>query len=92
MPDADIDTSDEPFDADNPTSIAAYWEDATVTAEDAGAAAVRVAKDRGVQKAPRKVLLSVRYSPEVVDYFRSTGKGWQVRMDEALKEYVASRR
>jgi len=37
------------------------------------------------------VLLSVCYSPEVVDYFRSTGKGWQVRMDEVLKEYVATR-
>ncbi len=35
-----------------------------------------------------KVLLSVRYSPEVVEYFRSTGEGWQTRMDEALKEWV----
>ena len=36
-----------------------------------------------------KVLLSVRYSREVVDFFRSTGDGWQSRMDGALKEYVA---
>lgn len=36
-----------------------------------------------------KVLLSVRYSPEVVDYFRSTGDGWQSRMDGVLREYVA---
>lgn len=36
----------------------------------------------------RKVLLSVRYSPEVVEYFRSTGKGWQTRMDNALKEWL----
>lgn len=36
-----------------------------------------------------KVLLSVRYSPEVVDYFRSTGDGWQARMDGVLREYVA---
>jgi uncharacterized protein (DUF4415 family) len=35
-----------------------------------------------------KVLLSVRYSPEVVEYFRSTGDGWQTKMDEALKEWV----
>lgn len=37
----------------------------------------------------RKVLLSVRYSPEVVAYFKSTGEGWQARMDGVLKEYVA---
>lgn len=36
-----------------------------------------------------KVLLSVRYSSEVVDYFRATGDGWQARMDGVLREYVA---
>ncbi len=36
----------------------------------------------------RKVLLSVRYSPEVVRYFRGTGAGWQTRMDDALKEWL----
>jgi uncharacterized protein (DUF4415 family) len=38
------------------------------------------------------VLLSLRYSPEVVEYFKSTGEGWQTRMDEALKQWVAARR
>ena len=37
-----------------------------------------------------KILLSMRYSPEVVEYFKSTGKGWQTRMDEVLRNYVAS--
>ncbi|MBN9409387.1 MAG: BrnA antitoxin family protein [Burkholderiales bacterium] len=36
-----------------------------------------------------KVLLSVRYSPEVVEYFRGTGAGWQARMDGVLKKHVA---
>ena len=36
----------------------------------------------------KKLLLSVRYSPEVVTYFRSTGEGWQSRMDSVLREYV----
>jgi uncharacterized protein (DUF4415 family) len=31
----------------------------------------------------------VRYSPEVLAYFRATGAGWQTRMDEALRDYVA---
>lgn len=40
----------------------------------------------------KKLLISVRYSPEVVAYFKSTGEGWQSRMDEALREYVKQRR
>jgi uncharacterized protein (DUF4415 family) len=36
----------------------------------------------------KKLLLSVRYSPEVVEYFKSTGDGWQSRMDGVLREYV----
>ncbi len=36
----------------------------------------------------RKLLVSVRYSPEVVAYFRSTGEGWQARMDGVLRQYV----
>lgn len=37
----------------------------------------------------KKLLVSVRYSSEVVEYFRSTGDGWQSRMDGVLRQYVA---
>jgi len=46
-----------------------------------------VAEDRAITAAA-KALISVRYSPEVVSYFKSTGEGWQSRMDGVLKEYV----
>ena len=36
-----------------------------------------------------KQLVSVRYSSEVVEYFKSTGDGWQSRMDGVLLKYVA---
>ena len=39
----------------------------------------------------KKLLVSVRYSPEVVAYFKSTGAGWQSRMDGVLRGYVARR-
>ncbi len=35
-----------------------------------------------------KQLVSVRYSQEVLVYFKSTGEGWQSRMDGVLREYV----
>jgi uncharacterized protein (DUF4415 family) len=40
------------------------------------------------KSANRKLLVSVRYSPEVVGYFKSTGEGWQARMDSVLRQYV----
>jgi uncharacterized protein (DUF4415 family) len=36
----------------------------------------------------KKLLLSVRYSAEVVEFFRATGEGWQARMDSVLRQYV----
>jgi len=44
---------------------------------------------RGPQKQPIKVPITLRYSPEVVEYFKATGEGWKTRMDEALKEWIA---
>ncbi len=44
---------------------------------------------RGRPKSERtKQLVSVRYSPEVLAYFKSTGEGWQSRMDSVLRDYV----
>lgn len=54
--------------------------------------AAEMPKPRGRPKKARsehKVLLSIRYSPEVVAYFKAQGRGWQRRMDEALKEWMA---
>ena len=43
-------------------------------------------KTRGLQKALKKVPVSIRLSPDVVEHFKSTGPGWQGRIDEALKK------
>lgn len=40
------------------------------------------------KSANAKQLVSVRYSPEVLAYFRATGEGWQARMDGVLRQYV----
>jgi uncharacterized protein (DUF4415 family) len=69
-----------PYDPNDPTAVEAFWKKATV----------RRPGERGPGKKAKKVLLSVRYSPDVVDYFKSTGEGWQTRMDEALKEWMAA--
>ena len=44
---------------------------------------------RGRPKSARtKQLVSVRYSPEVLAYFKATGEGWQSRMDGVSRKYV----
>ena len=45
-------------------------------------------RGRGPQKAPTKERITIRLSPDVVESFRSTGPGWQGRMDDALKDWL----
>ena len=47
---------------------------------------------RGKQKKPTKEQLTIRLNHEVVDFFKSQGKGWQTRVNEVLQEYVNSHR
>jgi uncharacterized protein (DUF4415 family) len=46
---------------------------------------------RGPQKSPTKKLVSLRLSPEVVDHFKSTGPGWQTRIDSTLLQSIKKR-
>jgi uncharacterized protein (DUF4415 family) len=46
---------------------------------------------RGPQKTPTKKLVSLRLSPEVIEHFKSTGRGWQTRIDGALLESIKKR-
>jgi uncharacterized protein (DUF4415 family) len=46
---------------------------------------------RGPQKSPTKKLVSLRLSPEVIDHFKSSGPGWQTRIDHTLSELIKSK-
>ncbi len=48
---------------------------------------MRVVRGRPRSESTKK-LVSVRYSPEVLAFFRATGAGWQSRMDSVLRKYV----
>jgi uncharacterized protein (DUF4415 family) len=43
---------------------------------------------RGPQKAPTKKPIAIRLSLDVVEDFKSTGAGWQARIDEALRTFL----
>src|SRR5437773_10760285 len=42
-------------------------------------------RGRGPQKAPTKVLTSLRLDADVLDFFRAQGPGYQSRINEALR-------
>ena len=45
-------------------------------------------RTRGKQKARTKTPVYIRLSPEVVNFFKATGKGWQTRIDNALLDFI----
>jgi len=77
-----VDDPECSYDPNDPIAVEAFWKNATV----------RRPGQRGPGRKRKKILISVRYSPEVVEYFQSTGDGWQTRMDDVLREWVNAHR
>lgn len=38
-----------------------------------------------------KISTTIRLSPEVIEHFKADGRGWQTRIDEALREWIRER-
>ncbi len=38
-----------------------------------------------------KVSTTIRLSHDVIDYFKAEGRGWQTRIDNALREWIRER-
>lgn len=54
-----------------------------------GEAAMRKAVRRGRPPADTtKLLLTLRYDADIVQAFRATGRGWQTRMNAALRDWL----
>lgn len=71
--------ADDPYNPNDEEAVDAFFDQAVVKRRG----------ERGPQKTPVKERVSLRLSPEVVDYFKAGGSGWQTRLDQALKEYVS---
>ena len=46
-------------------------------------------RGRGPQKAPTKVLTTVRLDADVIAFFRAQGRGYQSRINDELRKVVA---
>lgn len=50
-----------------------------------GFMAAHAPRHRGPQKAPTKLLVSLRLDPDVLEQLRAGGRGWQTRANELLR-------
>lgn len=78
---------DGPYDPNDEEATSAWLQQADVTFK---GKVVRRGQ-RGPQKAPTKKLVSLRLSPEVIEHFKSTGPGWQTRIDSTLLNSIKKR-
>ncbi len=46
----------------------------------------RTRRTRGPQKAPTKLHVTLRLDRDVVDHFKKGGRGWQTRINKALRD------
>lgn len=78
--------------SDNPELTKADLVEMRPFAEALPELAAKLRRARGPQAAATKVSTTIRLSPEVIGFFKRGGRGWQSRIDEALKEWVGAHR
>ena len=45
-------------------------------------------RTRGPQKAPKKVLTTIRLDADILEHFKRSGRGWQTRINNELRKAV----
>jgi uncharacterized protein (DUF4415 family) len=51
----------------------------------------RKRRGRGPQKTPTKVAISLRLDRDVLAALRAEGRGWQTRVNDLLRDFVANK-
>jgi uncharacterized protein (DUF4415 family) len=75
-------------DTDNPGTKPGAWDNAVVSHSLPELRGKLAARRRGPQKAPLKVPTTLRLDADVLDALKASGKGWQTRVNDALRDLV----
>ena len=75
-------------DPDSPELDAKWFAWAETASEGYPEAVPLYRRTRGKQVAPTKELISIRLDSDILDYFRSSGRGWQTRVNDMLRRIV----
>ena len=76
------------LDPDSPEWTDEDWEQARPALEFDPELVEWFRRARGKQKAPTKELISIRLDADLAAHFRSSGKGWQSRINDTLRKAV----
>ncbi len=85
-----VDDPECPYDPNDPEAVDRFWANAIVShsyAELREKLAER-RRTRGPQKAPLKVPTTIRFDADVLAALKATGKGWQTRVNEVMRDWV----
>jgi uncharacterized protein (DUF4415 family) len=74
-----------PYDPADPAAVEAFWSDAVVQAP-------RGQREQHSVDGERGKAVTLHLSRPVLEYFRAGEKGWQRRIDLALRDYVENHR
>lgn len=89
LPESWVDPEDAPELSDAFFEKAEYRIGEQVVPPEQGRQAMQKALSRGRPKAAQtKLALTVRYDADIVAAFKASGKGWQTRMNEALRDWL----
>ncbi|EIC30334.1 MULTISPECIES: BrnA antitoxin family protein [Methylomicrobium] len=80
--------ADITHDSDSPATVPDDWAAAFVCHNAGELHAETTRRKRGANKRPTKEQVAIRFDADVLAAFRATGRGWQTRMNEALKEWL----
>jgi uncharacterized protein (DUF4415 family) len=86
-----VEDPDCPYDPNDAAAVEAFWENAIVShsyAELKEKLAARREQEKGPGKSPRKMSTTIRFDADVLTALRATGKGWQTRVNEVMREWV----
>ncbi|MFO1433386.1 MAG: BrnA antitoxin family protein [Candidatus Competibacteraceae bacterium] len=80
-------------DEDNPPTKPGDWDNAIVSYsyEELREKLAERRRQRGPQKAPLKVPTTIRFDADVLAALKATGKGWQTRVNQVVRDWLASK-
>ena len=78
-------------DPDNPEWTREEFARARPFAEEFPKLAASLTRSGGQQEEPAKILVSLRLSRDILDYFKAGGLDWQARIEDLLRKAMADR-
>jgi len=79
---------DCPYDPNDAAAVEAFWKGAIVSRSLPELREKLAKRRRGKGRAPLKVPTTIRFDADLLSGLKATGRGWQTRINDALREWM----